>query len=48
MDNVEWKNAKLAKGGIKEEVLELRQQPGKRHFSWQPEFNCSLNETQFN
>ena len=23
--NVEWKNAKLAKGGIKEEILELRQ-----------------------
>jgi dihydrofolate reductase len=27
--NVEWKTARLAKGGIKEEVLELRQQPGK-------------------
>ena len=24
-----WKNARLAKGGIKEEILELRQQPGK-------------------
>lgn len=25
LNNVEWKNAKLAKGGIKEEVLELKQ-----------------------
>ena len=29
LKNVEWKNAKLAKGGIKEEVLELKQQEGK-------------------
>ncbi|MEX0721248.1 MAG: dihydrofolate reductase family protein [Balneolaceae bacterium] len=29
LKNVEWKNAKLAKGGIKEEVLELKQQTGK-------------------
>jgi len=29
MKNVEWKTAKLAKGGIKEEVLELKQQAGK-------------------
>jgi dihydrofolate reductase len=29
LTNVEWKNVKLAKAGIKEEVLELRQQPGK-------------------
>ena len=29
LKNVEWKNAKLAKGGIKEEVLELKQQAGK-------------------
>lgn len=27
LKNVEWKNAKLAKRGIKEEVLALRQQP---------------------
>jgi dihydrofolate reductase len=26
---VEWKNTRIAKGGIKEEVLALRQQPGK-------------------
>jgi dihydrofolate reductase len=29
LKNVDWKTAKLAKGGIKEEVLELKQQPGK-------------------
>jgi dihydrofolate reductase len=29
LKNVEWESAKLAKGGIKEEVLALRQQPGK-------------------
>lgn len=29
LKDVEWKTAKLAKGDIKEEVLALRQQPGK-------------------
>jgi dihydrofolate reductase len=29
LNNVDWKNVKLAKGGVKEEVLELKQQPGK-------------------
>ena len=29
LNNVEWKNVKLAKRDVKEEVLELRQQPGK-------------------
>jgi dihydrofolate reductase len=29
LKNVDWKNAKLVKGGIKEEVLELKQQTGK-------------------
>ena len=29
LNHVEWKNVKLAKGGVKEEVLELKQQPGK-------------------
>ena len=29
LKNVEWKNARLAKRGIEEEVLKLRQQPGK-------------------
>jgi len=29
LKNVEWKNTRIAKGGIKEEVLALKQQPGK-------------------
>jgi dihydrofolate reductase len=29
LKNVDWKNVKLAKGGLKEEVLELKQQAGK-------------------
>jgi dihydrofolate reductase len=29
LKNVDWKNVKLAKGGIKEEVLELKKQAGK-------------------
>ena len=29
LKNVEWKNTTLAKGDIKEEVLKLKQQPGK-------------------
>lgn len=29
LKNVEWKNTKLAKGDIKEEVLQLKKQPGK-------------------
>src|SRR5258705_6863013 len=29
LKNVDWKNAKLVKGGIKEEVLKLKQQAGK-------------------
>lgn len=29
LKNVEWKNARVAKKKIKEEVLELKQQPGK-------------------
>jgi len=29
LKNVDWKNTKLVKGGIKEEVLELRQQAGQ-------------------
>jgi dihydrofolate reductase len=36
LKNVEWKNAKLAKGNIKEEVLELKQQPGKDIFVGSP------------
>jgi len=29
LQDVEWKNARLAKGDIKEEVLKIKQQPGK-------------------
>jgi dihydrofolate reductase len=29
LTNVEWENAKLAKNGLKEEVSELRKQPGR-------------------
>jgi len=29
LKNVTWKNTRLAKGGIKEEVIALKQQPGK-------------------
>jgi dihydrofolate reductase len=29
LNNVEWKNTKLVKGDIKEEILKLKQQPGK-------------------
>src|SRR5262245_10236643 len=29
LKSVEWKNSRLAKRGIKEEVLELKQKPGK-------------------
>lgn len=36
LKNVEWKNAKLAKRGIEEEVLELRQQGGKDIFIGSP------------
>lgn len=32
LKNVGWKNVKLAKKGIKEEVLDLKQQPGKDIF----------------
>src|SRR6187402_4011984 len=29
LKNVEWKNSRVAKKGIKEEILDLKQQPGK-------------------
>ena len=31
-----WKNVKLAKGGVKEEIFELKQQPGKDIFVGSP------------
>ena len=45
LKNVDWKNTELKKEVIKEEILELKQQAGKKHFSWQPKFNSSLDAT---
>ncbi len=42
LKNVEWKNAKLAKGGIKEEVLELKQQAGKNILVGSPSLIVTL------
>ena len=36
LKNVTWKNSRLAKGGIKEEVIALKQQPGKDVFVGSP------------
>jgi dihydrofolate reductase len=36
LKNVTWKNSRLAKGGIKEEVIALKQQPGKDIFVGSP------------
>ena len=36
LKNVDWKNAKVAKAGIKEEVLELKQQAGKNIVAGSP------------
>src|SRR6188508_1297012 len=36
LKNVDWKNTKLVRGGIKEEVLELKQQEGKNIFVGSP------------
>jgi len=54
LNNVEWKNVKLAKGGIKEEVSELKQQPGKDILVGSPSLIVTLmklnliDEYQFN
>ncbi len=40
--NVDWKNAKLVKGGIKEEVLELKQQAGKNILVGSPSLIVTL------
>ena len=42
LENVEWKNAKLAKRGIKEEVLELKQQAGKNILAGSPSLIVAL------
>ena len=42
LKNVDWKNAKLAKGVIKEEVLELKQQAGKNILAGSPSLIVTL------
>jgi dihydrofolate reductase len=42
LNNVEWKNAKLAKREVKDEVLELKQQPGKDIFVGSPSLIVAL------
>jgi dihydrofolate reductase len=42
LKNVDWKNAKLAKGGIKEEVVELKQQAGKNILAGSPSLIVTL------
>ena len=44
LKNVDWKNAKLVKGGIKEEVLELRQQAGKDILVGSPSLIVALTQ----
>jgi dihydrofolate reductase len=44
LKNVDWKNAKLAKGGIKEEVLELKQQAGKNILAGSPSLIVALTQ----
>jgi len=42
LKNVNWKNVKLAKEGIKEEVLELKQQAGKNILAGSPSLIVTL------
>ena len=42
LKNVDWKNAKLAKGGIKEEIRELKQQAGKNILAGSPSLIATL------
>ena len=44
LKNVEWKNVQLAKGSLKEEVLQLKQQPGKDIFVGSPSLILALTE----
>jgi dihydrofolate reductase len=44
LKNVDWKTAKLAKGGIKEEVLELKQQAGKNILAGSPSLIVTLTQ----
>jgi len=42
LENVDWKNVKLAKGGIKEEVFELKEQAGKNILAGSPSLIVTL------
>ncbi len=44
LKNVEWKSARLAKKDLKEEVLELRQEPGKDIFVGSPSLIVALSQ----
>jgi dihydrofolate reductase len=44
LDRVQWKNVTLAKRGIKEEILALRQQPGKDIFVGSPGMIVALTK----
>ena len=44
LNNVEWKNARLAKKNINEEVLDLKQQPGKDIFVGSPSLIVALTK----
>ena len=44
LDRVQWKNVTLAKRGIKEEILDLRQQPGKDIFVGSPGMIVALTK----
>ena len=44
LKNVDWKNSKLKREGIKEEVLELKQQAGKDIFVGSPGLIASLTQ----
>ena len=44
LTNVEWENAKLAKGDLKNEVLELKQKPGKDIFVGSPSIIVALTK----
>jgi dihydrofolate reductase len=44
LKKVDWKNVKLAKGGIKEEVLELKQQAGKNILAGSPSLIAAFTQ----
>jgi dihydrofolate reductase len=44
LENIDWKNSKLLKGGIKEEVLELKQQEGKNILAGSPSVIAALTQ----